>query len=152
MNLTARRRSDTIMTSERNVRTKLAAIKLLAAACCATVLICGTAQAEFTYQKTFGSPGFGANATAGTFNTPAGVAVNQTSGNVYVADRGNQRVQEFTGAGNFIRAWGFDVVKSGEDNENISEKQAVKVVGASGSFMLRFGANATAPLAFNAAA
>jgi hypothetical protein len=140
------------MTSERNVRTGAGAIKLLAAACCAALLICGTAQAEFTYLKTFGSPGFGTNATAGKFNTPAGVAVNQTSGNVYVADRGNQRVQEFTGAGNFIRAWGFDVVKSGEDNENISEKQAVKVVGASGTFMLRFGANTTGPIPFNAGA
>src|SRR6476620_11670953 len=123
MNPPARRRSNAIMTSERNVRTGRA-IKVLAAACFTAILICGTAQAEFTYLKTFGSPGSGTTATAGKFNTPAGVAVNQTSGTVYGVDRGNQRIQEFTGAGSFIRAWGFDVVATGEDNENISEKQA----------------------------
>src|SRR4051794_11430242 len=148
MNLTARRRSNTIMTRERNVRRGRAAVKVLAAACFATALICGTAQADFTYLKTIGSPG----STAGKFNTPTGIAVNQTSGDIYVVDRGNQRVQQFTGEGAFIRAWGFDVVATGEDNANISEKQSVKVVGVAGTVKLRFGVDTTGAIAFNASA
>ena len=40
---------------------------------------------------------------------PYGVAVDDASGNVYVADSGNNRIQQFTADGGFIRAWGFDV-------------------------------------------
>ncbi len=39
------------------------------------------------------------------FNTPAGVAVD-SSGNVYVADKGNHRIQKFDNNGNFITKWG----------------------------------------------
>lgn len=40
---------------------------------------------------------------------PGGVATNDASGDVYVADTGNNRIQKFDEDGNFIRAWGFDV-------------------------------------------
>ena len=39
----------------------------------------------------------------------SGVAVNDTTGDVYVADTGNRRVDEFTSAGVFVRAFGFGV-------------------------------------------
>jgi tripartite motif-containing protein 71 len=51
-----------------------------------------------------GSPGTG----AGMFNTPMGMAVDG-SGNVYVADQANNRIQEFDSSGNFIRMWGWGV-------------------------------------------
>lgn len=35
------------------------------------------------------------------------------SSNVYVPDPGNQRVQEFTPNGSFVRAWGWDVIQTG---------------------------------------
>jgi hypothetical protein len=35
------------------------------------------------------------------------------SGNVYVPDPGNQRVQEFTPSGSFVRTWGWDVIQTG---------------------------------------
>lgn len=38
-----------------------------------------------------------------------GVAVNQSTGNVYVLDRGNSRIQEFDATGHFIRTWGKNV-------------------------------------------
>jgi Tol biopolymer transport system component len=38
------------------------------------------------------------------------------AGNLVVADPGARRIQEFTGAGAFVRAIGFDVVSSGPDN------------------------------------
>lgn len=52
-----------------------------------------------------GSEGSG----AGELLEPAGVAVNDATGDVYVVDRGNNRIDEFEGNGTFIRAWGWGV-------------------------------------------
>lgn len=41
----------------------------------------------------------------GQFNMPVGVAVD-SAGNVYVAERGNQRVQKFSSDGRFLLKWG----------------------------------------------
>jgi len=41
----------------------------------------------------------------GKFNTPAGVAAGG-SGQTYVADFSNQRIQEFDATGRFVRQWG----------------------------------------------
>jgi NHL repeat len=53
----------------------------------------------------FGSLGAG----AGQMYSPQGVAMNYATGDVYVADTGNARVDEFDSSGNFIRAWGWGV-------------------------------------------
>jgi tripartite motif-containing protein 71 len=45
---------------------------------------------------------------AGQFLNPTGLAVDSTSGNVYVADYGNDRIQKFTGNGKFLKQWGFE--------------------------------------------
>jgi hypothetical protein len=45
---------------------------------------------------------------AGEFDTPSGVATD-AAGDVYVAELGNPRVQEFDPQRNFVRAWGKDV-------------------------------------------
>lgn len=50
----------------------------------------------------------------GKFNAARGIAVNHGTGDVYVADGTNNRVQQFTASGEFIRAWGTDVVTGGE--------------------------------------
>ena len=52
-----------------------------------------------------GSSGSG----AGQLREPSGVAVSQATGDVYVLDRENNRVDEFTGECVFIRAFGWDV-------------------------------------------
>ncbi len=49
----------------------------------------------------------------GGLDNPQSVAVDQDTGNVYVSDRGNRRIDEYDGAGNFIRSFGFDVAESG---------------------------------------
>jgi len=53
----------------------------------------------------FGEEGAG----AGQFNEARGVAVDQGSGDVYVVDRNNERVDEFSSEGTFLLAWGWGV-------------------------------------------
>ena len=48
----------------------------------------------------------------GQFNTIRGMATD-AAGNTYVADAGNRRIQKFDAAGNFVAAWGKDVVTGG---------------------------------------
>jgi NHL repeat-containing protein len=52
----------------------------------------------------WGEPGAG----PGQFNTPHSIAVD-AKGNVYVADRGNRRIQVFDGSGKFLRQITIDV-------------------------------------------
>jgi len=54
--------------------------------------------------KSWGEPGDG----PGQFNVPHSIAVD-AQGNVYVADRGNRRIQVFDGEGNFLRQITIDV-------------------------------------------
>jgi NHL repeat len=39
-----------------------------------------------------------------------GIAVDQTTGDVYVTDQANNRIDEFSVVGSFVRAFGWDVV------------------------------------------
>ena len=70
------------------------------------------AKAGLGVSGSFGQEGRG----AGEFAFPSGVAVNEATGAVYVADgdccsflSGGQRVSQFTGDGTFVRAWGWGV-------------------------------------------
>jgi DNA-binding beta-propeller fold protein YncE len=54
--------------------------------------------------KSFGEPGSG----PGQFNTPHSIAAD-AQGNIYVADRGNRRIQVFDGEGKFLREITIDV-------------------------------------------
>ena len=49
----------------------------------------------------------------GHFDEPVGISV-APSGEVYVADRDNNRVEHFSATGAFIRAWGWDVDPAGD--------------------------------------
>ncbi|HEX5928113.1 MAG TPA: hypothetical protein VFY48_01845 [Solirubrobacterales bacterium] len=46
---------------------------------------------------------------AGECKVPRGIAANPTTGRVYVADQGNQRIVELTAWGEFVKAWGWGV-------------------------------------------
>ncbi len=108
-----------------------------------------SASAEVTYQTSFGSAGTG----GGQFNGPAGIAQNISTGNLYVADRLNNRIQELDETGEFLRAWGYDVVESGVDNKPyVDEVQRVTVKGVAGTFTLTFGGETTTPIVYNASA
>ncbi|HXW57359.1 MAG TPA: peptidyl-alpha-hydroxyglycine alpha-amidating lyase family protein [Candidatus Cybelea sp.] len=54
--------------------------------------------------KSFGEPGSG----PGQFSVPHSIAVD-AEGHVYVADRGNRRIQVFDGEGNFLRQFTIDL-------------------------------------------
>jgi hypothetical protein len=53
----------------------------------------------------FGSEGEG----AGQFVEPTGIAIDASSGNVVLADTANNRVEQFTSEGQFLRTWGWGV-------------------------------------------
>ena len=46
---------------------------------------------------------------AGQCRNPAGIATNSSTGNIYVVDSGNNRINEFTVWGVFVKAWGWGV-------------------------------------------
>ncbi|HEY3865322.1 MAG TPA: hypothetical protein VGL54_04465 [Solirubrobacteraceae bacterium] len=72
----------------------------------------------------------GAGTAGGLFSTPGGIAVNDTTGNVYVVDSGNNRVQEFSSGGAFIRAWGVGVVTAGAGAFEVCTEAASCLAGA----------------------
>jgi hypothetical protein len=51
----------------------------------------------------------GAGAGDGQLEEPGSVAVDEASGDVYVVDRANDRIERFGPSGEFIAAWGFGV-------------------------------------------
>jgi DNA-binding beta-propeller fold protein YncE len=59
---------------------------------------------------------------AGHFHEPVGVAVDAT-GDIYVADKGNHRIQQFKRDGSFVRAWG----KQGDQPSEFREPHDVAV-------------------------
>lgn len=59
-----------------------------------------------------------AGTLGGMFDTALGVAVDQVDGHFYVRERNNnRRVQEFTAGGQFVRAFGWDVVQTGTPDD-----------------------------------
>lgn len=63
------------------------------------------AREAFFQKSVFGATGSG----DGQFSGPRGVAVDRASGDVYVADTGNYRIERFDAKGNFLAAWGWGV-------------------------------------------
>jgi hypothetical protein len=104
-------------------RARLAGLAVLLT--CALSLVVGQGVAEAAFipagPGTFGTAGSG----SGEFSEPASVAVNQSSGDVYVTDTANFRVQEFDSSGHFILMFGEHVnqtkVQEREAQEAASE-------------------------------
>ncbi|HEV2388053.1 MAG TPA: peptidyl-alpha-hydroxyglycine alpha-amidating lyase family protein [Candidatus Acidoferrales bacterium] len=69
--------------------------------------------------ESWGKPGAG----PGQFNTPHSIAVD-AQGRVYVADRGNRRIQVFDGDGHFLRQFTIDVPAPPDARPAIGNKPA----------------------------
>jgi len=65
-----------------------------------------------TFSTSFGAP---ASDTTLSLTAGSGLAVNETSHDIYIADTGNRRIVELTAAGAFVRAFGADVGGAGVD-------------------------------------
>lgn len=63
----------------------------------------------YSYSNRWGSYGQG----DGYFKSLEGIAVD-TTGNVYVVDAGNNRIQKFSSTGSFIAKWGYSGSKDGQ--------------------------------------
>jgi len=92
---------------------------------CVLLILCSSvqivsAEGGYVYSAKWGSPG----SEDGQFYTPSGVAVDST-GNVYVTDEDNNRVQKFTSSGEFITKWG----SSGSGDGQFSYPQGIAVDG-----------------------
>ncbi len=76
------------------------------------------------YVNTMGATG-AASSADGQFNSPTGVAVD-SSGNIYVADLNNHRVQVFNSSRAYVRTIGVSGV-SGSDFDHLRDPLAVVV-------------------------
>jgi hypothetical protein len=74
--------------------------------------------------KSWGEPGD----QPGQFNTPHSIAVDAQN-NIYVADRGNRRIQVFDGEGKFLRQIVIDVPFDNEARSLIGNKPKLPIVG-----------------------
>ena len=75
-----------------------------------------------------------------------GIAVDQDSGDVYVTDSANFRINVYSGDGTFIRSFGYDVAESGPGNlAGADEVQTLTLAADGGKFSLEFRGAATAP-------
>jgi hypothetical protein len=54
---------------------------------------------------------------AGSLDLPRGMASDQSNGHLYIADRDNHRIDEFTAWGSFVKAWGWDVAPDGASGD-----------------------------------
>ena len=104
------------LTARGRVRVNLGVRALPGAACAAfaalVLSVAGPAapavaspQRGHVFSFAFASKGEG----AGKLSKPAGVAVSEASGDVYVVDAGNDRVERFGPSGEFVSAWGWGV-------------------------------------------
>jgi len=113
------------------------------------MLVQGVQAAEkYTFVTKWGTQGSG----AGQFNSPAGVAVD-SSGNVYVADYSNHRIQKFSSTGTFLTKWGsygsgdgqFDhpliVAVDSSGNVYVADtwNQRIQKFSSTGTFLTKWG-------------
>jgi hypothetical protein len=120
------------------------------------VLFAAPAFASKEIKDYFGTTDFNSNAdnaVGGEFQQPRDIAVNRTGngpgnpGDIYVADDNNNRIQRFDNEGNFVAAWGANVL-----TVPANEVQTLTVSATAGTHTLSFAGATTGNLAFNATA
>jgi hypothetical protein len=69
------------------------------------------------------------NGTLGSLDSRSGAALDQDTGNLYVADSGNFRVNVYDGTGTFLRSFGYDIIASGPDDAGTGYEVCVAADG-----------------------
>ncbi|HEX6455532.1 MAG TPA: hypothetical protein VF009_03320, partial [Solirubrobacterales bacterium] len=87
-----------------------AALVVALTAFLALIAVPASAKQIHKFSNAFGTP---ASDTTLSLASNSGLAVNETSHDIYIADTGNHRIVEFSAAGAFIRAFGADVGGAG---------------------------------------
>jgi hypothetical protein len=122
----------------------------LAAVVLVALAIVATASGSKELVGSFGSTS-GSGSLGGQFNNPRGVGTNKTgvggvpAGTIYVADENNHRIQRFNAGGEFVAAWGANVLTAPSN-----EVQTLTVSATAGTFTLTFEGATTGALPFNA--
>jgi phosphodiesterase/alkaline phosphatase D-like protein len=118
----------------------LTAFALATAAALALAVGAGAADANTAYVETasFGTAGAG----AGALNGPTGITIEQSTGDVYVLDSKNLRVQKFTANGQFILAFGKEV---DETKVNEGDTAEANICTAASGDACKAGANGDEP-------
>ena len=95
-----------------------------------------------------------ASSLGGGFSGAYGIAVQQSTGNLFIANKSLQRVDVFTATGIFIRSFGLDVVAAGKTGDAPARpaKQSLTVNASGGQLKLSFQGQTTADLDFDASA
>jgi DNA-binding beta-propeller fold protein YncE len=130
-----------------------------------------TASAQLQYVSQFGQPQVISDG-AGKLFGPQGFAVNPSTGDLYVADTGNSRVEEFDSSGTYVRQFGapgfgpgqfapssniggpFDVAidtSNGDVYASDTLDCRVEIFNSTGLFLREFGSPGTAPGQFSGA-
>jgi NHL repeat/WD40-like Beta Propeller Repeat len=104
------------------------------------------ASAARNVAATFGHEG----TDAGGFEWAGGIAVNQTTGDVYVADvpqvAGGNRIEQFSADGDFIRAWGWGTATGADAFEICTTSCQAGIAGSGdGQFSFQFQNSTTDP-------
>ncbi len=105
----------------------------------------------YRFTNMWGSEGAG----DGQFNKPRGVAADQT-GNIYVADSNNHRIQKFSSEGDFLIKWGsegtgdgqffrpYDVVVDAEGYIYVADiNHRIQKFDSEGTFLAKWGSKGT---------
>jgi hypothetical protein len=106
-----RRHSRAALTQGRLLGRHFAASFVLALVVAGLLAASASAKETDAFKSSFGAAGHGAGQLELTEHSA--VAINLTSGDTYVADTGNHRIDEFSSAGSFVRAFGADVGGAG---------------------------------------
>jgi len=104
---------------------------------CLCLLLIALIPAAAQADEAISVPGAGAGQT----QEPVALATDETNGRLFVADRGNRRIDVFDTSGTFIRAFGWGVVASGPGNVPRNDIQETDVNATGGSFSLVFVLN-----------
>ncbi len=68
---------------------------------------------RYIFSQSIGVPG----SAAGQLSDPSDVAISNLSGDLYVADTGNDRIDQFSSSGAFLRAWGWGVLNGAAESQ-----------------------------------